>query len=313
MYLFGIFIYLGYNISMKYDVIIIGAGPAGLSAGIFACRAGLKTICLEKIAVGGQAVLSHAIENYPGFNNISGFDLMQLMQKHAELCGLTISYEGVEGLVKTKTGFKVTTSSNSYEAKQVIIASGAKARKFGLENEKQLIGKGVSYCASCDGNFFKNKPVAVVGGGNTAIGDVEYLSRVASKVYLINRSEVFRANPKNVENLKTLKNVEILTSTVVTKLVADETLKAIEVTNNGANKTIDVDALFIAIGYEPDLTYINFEIDKDEKGYIIVDKNMKTSIDNLYACGDITSKSFKQIISACADGAIAGNSCVGVK
>ena len=304
---------MGYNISMKYDVIIIGAGPAGLSAGIFACRAGLKTICLEKLAIGGQAVLSHAIENYPGFNNISGFDLMQLMQKHAELCGLTISYEGVESLVKTKTGFKVTTSSNSYEAKQVIIASGAKARKFGLENEKQLIGKGVSYCASCDGNFFKNKPVAVVGGGNTAIGDVEYLSRVASKVYLINRSEVFRANPKNVENLKTLKNVEILTSTVVTKLVADETLKAIEVTNNGANKTIDVDALFIAIGYEPDLTYINFEIDKDEKGYIIVDKNMKTSIDNLYACGDITSKSFKQIISACADGAIAGNSCVGVK
>lgn len=169
---------------MNSDVFIIGAGPAGLTAGIFTCRAGLSTICIEKLAIGGQASLSNDIANYPGFDSISGFDLTEKMVNQAKSNGLKLEWGTVKSLTKTKTGFSIKTQDHTYTAKKVIIATGCKTKKLGLKDEERLTGRGVSYCASCDGGFFANKVVAVVGGGNTAIGDVEYLSRLAKKFIL---------------------------------------------------------------------------------------------------------------------------------
>ena len=308
---FGKFLIFGYNKSMKYDVVIIGGGPAGLSAGIFTCRAGLKTLCLEKLGVGGQASISPEISNYPGLGQISGFDLGQKIAEDATKTGLQIEYETVEKLSQTKTCFSIKTKHNNYLAKKVILASGAKVRHLGVENEQNFIGRGVSYCASCDGAFFKGKNVAVVGGGNTAIGDVVYLSRLAKTVYLVHRRDEFRANKVDVDKVTKLKNVKIITPATVEKLNGKNQLESLTINCNGQPKTIKVDGLFVAIGYEPDLSFVDINIKKDKNGYVLVDENKQTSVKYLYACGDITSKKFKQIITACADGAIAGNSCVG--
>ncbi len=296
---------------MKSDVLIIGAGPAGLTAGIFTCRAGLSSICIEKLAVGGQASLSYEIANYPGFEAISGFDLTDKIFKQAEKNGLKMVWGTVKSLEKSKSGFVVKTADDTFTAKKVIIATGCKTRKLGLKDEERLTGKGISYCASCDGGFFKDKIVAVVGGGNTAVGDVEYLSRIAKKIYLINRSQTFRAGEFAIKKIKKLKNLEILTNAQVKQLHGSDKLKAITVDVGGEKKKIDVDGLFIAIGQEPDISFIKFDIDTNPAGYIIVDDNMRTSVKNLYACGDIISKEFRQIVVACADGAKAGNSCIG--
>ena len=303
---------VGYNMIMKADVVIIGGGPAGLSAGIFACRAGLDVVLLEKLSLGGQASLSYKIANYPGFKDISGLDLIDKMRE-AEGLGLKIEYAEVLALSKTKTGYSLKTKNATYFAKKVIIACGCATRKLGLDREKALTGKGVSYCASCDGNFFKNKVVAVVGGGNTAIEDVDYLTKLASKVYLINRTESFRAGEYEVRRIRKYKNVEILTNAAVTKLFGDKQLDAIEVKVGRAKRKLAVEGLFIAIGHEPNLEFVKFNLKLDKFGYIIVDENKQTSEKNLFACGDITSKNFRQIVTACADGAIAGHSCIGEK
>lgn len=295
---------------MKIDVAIIGAGPAGLTAGIFTSRAGLKTVCFEKLAIGGQAALSYEIANYPGFESISGFDLTQKMHAQAESCGTTFIYESVKKLKKLKNGFSIQTTENRYLAGKVIIACGCKTRKLGLENELQLTGRGISYCASCDGGFFKNKVVAVVGGGNTAVEDVKYLARIVKKVYLINRSQKFRAGNHVIDQLKKFKNLEIIKNAQVKKLFGAEKLEKISVLIDKETKDIKVDGLFIAIGYEPDLKFLDIDVKLDKYGYILVDEKMRTNVDDLFACGDITGKSFKQVITACADGAIAGNSCI---
>lgn len=298
---------------MNSDVFIIGAGPAGLTAGIFTCRAGLSTICIEKLAIGGQASLSNDIANYPGFDSISGFDLTEKMVNQAKSNGLKLEWGTVKSLTKTKTGFSIKTQDHTYTAKKVIIATGCKTKKLGLKDEERLTGRGVSYCASCDGGFFANKVVAVVGGGNTAIGDVEYLSRLAKKIYLINRSEKFRAGDYAVSKIKKYKNLEILTNAQVVELFGSEKLEAISIKDNEGRKKLAVDGLFIAIGSIPDLDFVKFDLQTDPSGYIIVDDNMRTNIKNLYACGDITNRDFRQIVVACAEGAIAGNSAIGGK
>lgn len=295
---------------MNSDVFIIGAGPAGLTAGIFTCRAGLSTICIEKLAIGGQASLSNNIANYPGFDSISGFDLTEKMVNQAKSNGLKLEWGTVKSLTKTKTGFSIKTQDHTYTAKKVIIATGCKTKKLGLKDEERLTGRGVSYCASCDGGFFANKVVAVVGGGNTAIGDVEYLSRLAKKIYLINRSEKFRAGDYAVSKIKKYKNLEILTNAQVVELFGSEKLEAISVKDDEGRKKLAVDGLFIAIGSIPDLDFVKFDLQTDPSGYIIVDDNMRTNIKNLYACGDITNMDFRQIVVACAEGAIAGNSAI---
>ena len=298
---------------MKTDVLIIGGGPAGLTAGIFTTRAGLSTVLIERLAIGGQASLTYLVENYPGFDKISGFDLTDRMAKQAEANGVDIVYGTVNSLDKSEHGFIVKTNDETYEADKVIIACGCKTRRLGLINEVELTGHGVSYCASCDGHFFKDKVVAIVGGGNSAITDVDYLSRLAKKIYLINRSEKFRAGEHQIKRVSEMKNVEILTNAQVSKLSGTNELSGIQLTQNGETIDLKVDGLFVAIGQEPYLPFLNIDIKKDSGGYILVDENMQTSEKNLFACGDIIGKHFRQIITACADGAVAGNSCVGVK
>ena len=298
---------------MKTDVLIIGGGPAGLTAGIFTTRAGLSTVLIERLAIGGQASLTYLVENYPGFDKISGFDLTDRMAKQAEANGVDIMYGTVNSLDKSEHGFIVKTNDETYEADKVIIACGCKTRRLGLINEVELTGHGVSYCASCDGHFFKDKVVAIVGGGNSAITDVDYLSRLAKKIYLINRSEKFRAGEHQIKRISEMKNVEILTNAQVSKLSGANELSGIQLTQNGEPIDLKVDGLFVAIGQEPYLPFLNIDIKKDSGGYILVDENMQTSEKNLFACGDIIGKHFRQIITACADGAVAGNSCVGVK
>ena len=291
---------------MKFDVAVIGGGPAGLSSCIYTTRAGLNTICFEQLAIGGQASLSYNIENYPGINSISGFELTQKMFEHAKAFGAKFNYSQVKKVNKIKTGFSIKTSKEIIHCNKLIIASGTVARKLGL-NEEKFLGKGISYCASCDGNFFKGKPVAVIGGGDSAFSYAEYLSRICDKVYILNRSDKFKAHKFRIDNVRKLKNVSVLTNVQVTKLIGDELINSVEL-NNG--KTLKVDGVFVAIGHEPNLNFLKFNIDLDKHGYIIVDKYMQTSEKNVYACGDITSKHFKQVITACSDGAIAGNSCV---
>lgn len=296
---------------MKYDVIIIGGGPAGLSAGIFACRAGLRVLCVEKLFIGGQASLASEISNYPGLGKIAGMDLTQKIAEDAMQFGLQLVYENVLKLKQTKTGFSVKTNEGHYQTKKVILATGAKPKKLGLELEDSLLGKGVSYCASCDGAFFKNKVVAVVGGGDTAIADVLYLSHLAKKIYLIHRRNTFKANPLDLKKVRALKNVEIITEANISALKGEQQLEGIEIVSNKTKQILKVDGLFIAIGYQPDLDFVDINIKKDKNGYVLVDENKQTSVKYLYACGDITSKKFKQVITAVADGAVAGNSCVG--
>ncbi|MBE5740908.1 MAG: FAD-binding protein [Clostridiales bacterium] len=296
---------------MKYDVAVIGGGPAGLSASIFTTRAELKTICFERLAIGGQASLSYDIANYPAFESISGFDLCQKMYSHAEATGTEFSFEKVENISEIKGGFEIKTTDNIYYAKKVIIACGNKAKKLNLKDELRFIGRGVSYCASCDGRFFKGKPVAIVGGGDSAFEYVDYLSKLASKIYLLNRSEKFRAGASKVKKAKRYKNVEILTNANILSLNGKERLENVLINHDGEEKILNVEGVFVAIGHEPDLSFLDFEIEKDSAGYILVDQEMRTSKKNVFACGDILSKHFKQVITACADGAIAGNSCIG--
>ena len=293
---------------MKFDVAVIGGGPAGLSASIFTARAGLKTICFEKLVIGGQASLSHNIENYPAFKSISGFELTQKMFEQSKECGVQFAFKEILKVKKTKTGFAIKTKEETFHADKVIIANGTISRKLGL-NEEKFIGKGISYCASCDGNFFKGKDVAVVGGGDSAFVYAEYLSRLAKNVYILNRSDRLRAAEVRIRQVKGLKNVQILMNTKISKLLGDDILSGVEINNR---EVLNVQGLFVAIGHLPKLEFLDFELKTDSGGYIVVDKYMRTSVKNVYACGDIVSKHFRQIITACADGAIAGNSCVGV-
>ena len=296
---------------MKYDVAIIGGGPAGLTAGIFTTHAGLSTICFEKLTIGGQASISHEITNYPAFESIGGMDLSEKMFNHCQKSGVKFEFKNVLKVNKLKSGFSIKTKTETYNCKKLIIASGAKARRLNLANEKDFIGRGVSYCASCDGNFFKGKTVAVVGGGYSACEYVDYLAKITKHVYLINRSENFKAGEHRLNEIKKHKNLTILTSSQVVEINGKDVLEEVEIKTNNKTKSLKIDGLFIAIGYEPDLSFLNFEIEKDKLGFILVDEDQKTSVDNVYACGDIVSKKFKQVITACADGARAGNSCIG--
>jgi len=293
---------------MKFDVAVIGGGPAGLTASIFTARAGVSTICFEKLAIGGQASLSADIQNYPAIKSITGFELTQKMFEQAKDLGTQFVFGDVLKLKRLTNGFSIKTKTQTYQAKKVIIAVGNVARKLGL-GEERFIGKGISYCASCDGNFFKGKDVAILGGGDSAFTYAEYLSRLAKKVYLINRSDRFKAQQYKVENAKKIKNLNIITNTNITSLNGGDVLESLTLSTG---KQLQVSGLFVAIGHVPNLSFVDFDLEKDKNGYIVVDENMQTSERDVFACGDILSKHFKQVVTACADGAIAGNSCVEV-
>ncbi len=294
-----------------YDTIIIGAGPAGLSAGIYARRGGLKTVIIEKQSVGGQAQTAADIQNYPGIPSTSGFDLCYAMMNQCVAFGAdfvfdTISQIKLDGEVKKV----VLSSGTEIEGKTLIIASGASARKLGVENENEFVGKGVSYCATCDGAFFKGKTVAVIGGGNTATEDALYLEKLAKKVYLVHRRDALRADKILCDKLEK-SSVSIIWNSVVENLsggdkIAQVTLKNVK---NGTLTSLSVDGVFVAIGEIPNSQLFEI-VEKTPSGYIVTNDVMRTNIDGVYAAGDVREKSLRQVVTACADGAIAADDII---
>ena len=288
------------------DIIIIGGGPAGLVAALYAGRAQLDALMIEKQFQGGQMVTTNEVENYPGFVDITGSDLANIMYEHAKKFGGTMEYKEVLDIQIDGDIKKVITDTETYEAKVVILSMGAKPRKLELEREDVLGGRGISYCATCDGGFFRNKIVAVVGGGDTAVEDALHLSRIAEKVYLISRSDKLTANKVAQEKLFKTNNVEIFWNSIVTKLYGEETLKQIQVTNVQSNKIIEleVNGLFVAIGSKPSTELVKDLVDLNKQGYIIADESCKTSVDGIFAIGDIRTKAVRQVLTAAADGAV---------
>ncbi len=291
-----------------YDVIIIGGGPAGLSSGIYAARGGLKTVIVENKSIGGQAQTAHEIQNYPGIKAIGGFDLCYSMMEQCTSFGVDFALDRITACdLQTK---KITLESgNELSAKFIIIATGASPRKLGVENEKRFLGKGVSYCATCDGAFFKGKTVAVIGGGNTAVEDALYLEKLAGKVYLVHRRDALRADKILCDRLEK-SSVEVIWDSVVQNLDGNDNLTQMTLKNvkNNTLTTVSVDGVFVAIGQIPDSSL--FEgVQKTSNGYIVTDENMRTNIEGVFAVGDVRDKTLRQVVTACADGAIAGAIC----
>lgn len=286
-----------------YDIIIIGAGPAGLTAALYARRANKKVLVLEAKAYGGQIVNANLVENYPGIANISGFDFATNLYNQVKDLETDIKFETVIRIEKDKT---VVTTKNTYTAKSIIIATGAENRKLNIDKETEFIGKGVSYCATCDGNFYKNKTVAIVGGGNTALEDAIYLSDIANKVYIIHRRDKFRGEATYENELKKKNNVEIILNSNVTKLNGEDFLKSIDIEDNQGNiRTLDINGLFIAVGQTPKNEIFANIIKLDASGYIESEDGVHTNIKGIYVAGDTRVKQLRQLTTAVSDGAIA--------
>lgn len=293
-----------------YDTVIIGGGPAGYSAALYACRGGLDTLVLEKMSAGGQMALTGEIDNYPGFDEgIDGFTLGMKMENGAKRFGAESKYGDVVSVNFTASIKEITASDAVYLAKTVIICAGADPKKLGLSNENKFIGKGVHYCAHCDGRFYKDKIVAVVGGGNTAAADVLYMAKVAKKVYIIHRRDKMRAERFYQNALMKAENVEFLWNSTVKELIGDERINAIELedTKTGERKTVECAALFVSIGREPNTAFLNGRINTDKSGYIVADETTKTNIPGVFAAGDIRQKPLRQVVTAAADGAVAAH------
>ena len=298
------------------DIVIIGSGPAGLSAAIYGSRSGLDILVIEKISHGvGQIAEADCINNYLGFSSIRGFELGMQFRAHAEACGVRFQESEVIKLEQTDACWKIYAKDGScIQSKTVIYAAGASHRHLNVFGEEALIGKGVSYCATCDGTFYNGKDVAVIGGGNTAVGDALYLSDLCHKVYLIHRQNSFRANTESLTNLKSKKNVHIITPAKVTKIIGEEAMGVFAVQVETNNSTIPNEALsrtsdipvsgvFIAVGRQPATDILQDIVPLNEQGYIVADENGRTSLDNFFAAGDVRSKENRQIITAAADGA----------
>ena len=284
-----------------YDVIIIGAGPAGLTAAIYLGRAGKKLLILEKNVYGGQIVNSKEVENYPAISKISGFEFSNNLYNQAKNFGAELKYETVVNLTKDK---EVTTNRGKYQAKSIIIATGLSNRTLEIDGVDSFIGRGISYCATCDGNFFKDKVVAVVGGGNTALEDAIFLSNICKKVYIVHRRTTFRGEKILQDILNKKENVEFVLNSNVVKINGNELLESIIINTNNEEKELQIDGLFLAIGQIPNNSYIDI-IDLDEKGYAIANEDCKTNIDGIYVAGDFRTKKVRQLVTAASDGATA--------
>lgn len=295
----------------KYDVIIIGGGPAGYTAALYTVRAGLKTLVIESVAPGGQMNETTQIDNYPGFpEGIDGFTLGRQMWEAAEKFGAKTKFEQVIGVELSAKEKSVTTTGGSYQAKAVVIATGAGHRHLGLSREEELTGRGVAYCAACDGNFYRGKTVAVVGGGNSAAADALLLSRIAKKVYVIHRRDALRATKIYHEPLLQADNVEFCWNSTVGQLLGEQRLSGVLLRNvqTGESRELPLDGLFISIGRKPATELFAGQLELDENGYIISDESTQTSLPGVYAAGDVRTKQLRQIITAAADGAAAANS-----
>lgn len=282
-----------------YDTIIVGGGPAGLTSAIYLRRANKKVLVLEANVCGGQIVNAKDVENYPGYEHISGFDFSENLRKQVLNLGAEIKYETV---LKVDEDKKVYTSNNVYEAKSVILAVGSKNRKLKIDNEDKFTGKGISYCATCDGNFYRNKDVAVIGSGNTALDDILYLSDIANHVYGIVRGDSYKGELQELEEIKKRNNVTLIFNSVVTELIGSDTLEKIKINND---EEINVSGVFVAIGQEPNNMMFKNVVDIDEKGYIITTEEVKTKTKGIYVAGDARDKVLRQLTTATSDGALA--------
>ena len=290
------------------DVVIIGAGPAGLTAAIYALRAGLKTTICEKNIYGGQTSIIEYIENYPGFKKISGVDFSTSLYEQVMALGAKFVFSNVVDLdLNGDEKCIYTSSGEKIYSKTVIIANGLKRRLLGCAGEKEFNGKGVSYCATCDGVFFKGKSVIIVGGGNTAIEDALYLSNICKDVKIVIRKDKPRAEKILVDSAEKKENIEFLFKSNITKICGEKTVDSVLINADRKERKLNIDAVFIAIGYEPDNEIYKNKIKMNEMGYFESDETCKTNIPGVYVAGDCRVKPLRQIVTAAADGAVCGN------
>lgn len=293
-----------------YDMVIIGGGPAGYTAALYAARGGLDTILLERMSAGGQMALTGDIDNYPGFDEgIDGFTLGMKMQQGAERFGAKTEYAEVTAVNFSQHVKRIESTGVVYLSRTVVIATGADPRQLGLDREQALTGRGVHYCAHCDGRFYKDKTVAVIGGGNSAVADALYLSRLAKKVFVVHRRDALRADKIYRDPLLKAENVELVWDSTVSELIADTRLTGIRVKNvkTGDLTEIMCDGVFVSIGRVPLTGFLGESVALDENGYIIADESTRTSVDGVFAAGDIRTKALRQVVTAAADGAVAAH------
>lgn len=294
----------------QYDIAIIGGGPAGYSAALYCARAGFSTAVLEQLAPGGQMSTTSEIDNYPGFDDtIDGFDLAERMQRGAERFGAVTEFADVTSVQLTGETKLLKTSEGDFEARAVIIATGAAPRELGVAQEKELRGRGVAYCATCDGRMYKDKTVVVVGGGNTAAADAIFLAKLCKKVYLIHRRDSLRATKLYLDALQKMENVELVWNSKVKEFLHDAKVQGVVVENvqNGETRSIAAEGVFVAVGRVPNTEMFRGQLDLDNSGYIIADESTRTSVPGVYAIGDVRTKELRQIVTAAADGAVASH------
>ena len=293
-----------------YDMIVVGGGPGGYTAALYAARAGMQVAVVEKLAAGGQMAQTHQVDNYPGFEDgIDGIDLADKMQDQAHRFGAETIYAQVERLELEAVPKTVHTDQGDYFAKTVVIATGANPRKLGLPMEQEFTGRGVHYCAACDGMFYRGNTVVVVGGGNTAAADALALSRIAQKVYVVHRRDTLRATKLYHKPLLEAKNVEFLWNSAITALEGDGRLSGVVVKDlqNGQERLLEVNGLFVSIGRVPATALVEGQLQLDQAGYIQAGEDTESSLPGVYAVGDVRSKQVRQIVTAVADGAVAAH------
>lgn len=297
-----------------YDLIIIGGGAAGLSAAIYAGRGGLRTLVIERISPGGQMNLTYEVDNYPGFaTHPAGADLSEQMRRHAAACGAEFTTETVQAITDYDQAVKtVVTRKNSYDTKTILFATGANPRKLGADGEERFYGTGVSYCATCDGAFFKGQVTAVVGGGNTAFEDALYLARFCSKVYLVHRRDTFRAAAGLVKKAQNDPKIVFLTNRVVAQIVGDTTVKELRLKSvqDGTAEAIACSGVFVAVGRIPETALAGKYVQLTQQGFIQTDRAMHTNVPGVFAAGDVRDTPLRQIVTAAADGAVAATSAI---
>lgn len=298
-----------------HDLIIIGAGPAGLTAGLYAGRYRLNTLILEKASVGGQIVISATIENFPGFpGGISTLELVERFKKQVEELDITIDTQEVMGITRNKKSknpaYNIETAGKSYETKSIIIATGAQPKRLGIKGEDRLIGKGVSYCGTCDGPLFRDKDVAVIGGGDRALEEAIFLTGYARKVSIIHRRHELRASKILVEKAKNNPKINFIFDNVIEEISGENRVEGASLRNlkTDALANLDCDGLFIFVGILPHTSFLTNQLELDDAGFIITDEELKTSLGGVFACGDCRKKSLYQVITACAEGAMAADS-----
>ena len=291
-----------------YDMIVVGGGPGGYTAALYAARAGLDTLVLEKLSAGGQMALTEEIDNYPGYEDgIDGFTLAEKMQAQAERFGARTEYAQVERLDLTASPKVLETSEGTFLGKTVVLATGADPRKLGVDHEEALVGRGVAYCAACDGMFYRGKTVVVVGGGNSAAADALLLSRIAKKVILVHRRDALRATKIYHEPLKQAENLEFRWNSVVTELLHGDKLTGVKLrdVNTGEETVLPCDGVFISVGRKPATELVQGQLELDRSGYVAADETTKTSLPGVYAVGDVRTKPLRQVVTAVSDGATA--------